>query len=305
MIVVTTPTGAIGSQVLTKLLDAGESIRVIARDPSRLASGFRERFDVVDGSHGDAAVLDRAFVGARAVFWLPPPSPQAQSLEAVYVDFARPACAAFARHGVSHVVSVSALGRGTPMARRAGLVTASLAMDDLIAASGVNHRALVMPSFMDNMLRQVASIRDDGAFFWPGPGDLKAPTCATRDIADMAVRLLRDPTWSGQSEQAVLGPEDLSQNDLAGIMSDVLGRPIVFREVADDAFKATLLQSGMSPAFADGYADMMQAKADGLDNAQPRTVDNTTLTPFRQWCEEVLKPAIESSRGAGTTSRSG
>lgn len=294
MIVVTTPTGAIGSQVLAKLLESTEILRVIARDPSRVPLDIRDRLDVVEGSHGDSAVIERAFSGARAVFWLPPPSPQAESLDAAYVDFTRPACAAFARHGVSHVVSVSALGRGTPMAGRAGLVTASLAMDDLIAASSVNHRALVMPSFMDNMLRQVDSIRDGGEFLWPGPGDLKAPTCATQDIADMAVRLLRDPTWGGQVEQAVLGPEDLSQNDLARIMSDVLERPIAFREVAIDAFKATLLQRGMSPAFADGYADMMQAKADGIDNAEARTADNTTPTNFRQWCEDVLKPAVEA-----------
>ncbi len=29
-----------------------------------------------------------------------------------------------------------------------------------------------------------------------------------------------------------------------------------------------------------------------LDNAEPRTAENTTPTSFRQWCEEVLKPAV-------------
>ncbi|MBP2326895.1 hypothetical protein JOF56_007280 [Kibdelosporangium banguiense] len=43
---------------------------------------------------------------------------------------------------VVHVVGVSALGRGTPVGDRAGLVTASLAMDDLIASTGVAYRAL-------------------------------------------------------------------------------------------------------------------------------------------------------------------
>ena len=37
MIVVTTPTGNIGSKILAPLLAAGESVRVIARDPSKLA----------------------------------------------------------------------------------------------------------------------------------------------------------------------------------------------------------------------------------------------------------------------------
>ena len=37
MIVVTTPTEHIGSQLVANLLAANESVRVIARDPARLA----------------------------------------------------------------------------------------------------------------------------------------------------------------------------------------------------------------------------------------------------------------------------
>jgi uncharacterized protein YbjT (DUF2867 family) len=36
MIVITTPTGQIGRQVLGNLLESGEELRVIARDPSQL-----------------------------------------------------------------------------------------------------------------------------------------------------------------------------------------------------------------------------------------------------------------------------
>jgi len=36
MLVITTPTGQIGRQVLGNLLDSGEQLRVIARDPSQL-----------------------------------------------------------------------------------------------------------------------------------------------------------------------------------------------------------------------------------------------------------------------------
>ena len=39
-------------------------------------------------------------------------------------------------------------------------------------------------------------------------------------------------------------------------------------------------------------SDMAAAKNNGLDNAEPRTPENTTPTSFRQWCEEVLKPAV-------------
>src|SRR4051812_21166623 len=110
MIVVTTPTGTIGRQVLANLLDHGEPVRVVVRDPSRLSPQVRERVEVVPGSHGDLDVVTRAFAGAEAVFWLAPPNPRATSATAAYLDFSRPACAAFTGQGVGRVVGVSALG---------------------------------------------------------------------------------------------------------------------------------------------------------------------------------------------------
>src|ERR1700752_2261571 len=160
MIVITTPTGQIGRQVLDNLLGSGEELRVIARDPSDLPAVTRENIDVVVGSHGDAAVVDKAFAGADAVFWLTPPDPRAPSVEAAFVGFTRPAAEAFKWHCVGRVGAVSALGRGTPWAFRAGSVPGSLAMDDLIASTGVAYRALTNPSFMDNTIRQVPSIKN-------------------------------------------------------------------------------------------------------------------------------------------------
>jgi hypothetical protein len=34
------------------------------------------------------------------------------------------------------------------------------------------------------------------------------------------------------------------------------------------------------------------AKDQGLDNAEPRTPESTTPTTFRQWCQDILKPAV-------------
>jgi uncharacterized protein YbjT (DUF2867 family) len=47
MIVVTTPTGPIGSQVVRNLLTANEAARVIARDPARLAAEVRAKVEIV------------------------------------------------------------------------------------------------------------------------------------------------------------------------------------------------------------------------------------------------------------------
>jgi uncharacterized protein YbjT (DUF2867 family) len=290
MIVVTTPTGMIGRQVVERVLEGDDPVRVIVRDPNGLEARVRERVEVVEGSHGDRDVVDRAFDGADSVFWLVPPDPRAESVTAAYVDFSRPASEALATHHVQRVVTVSALGRGGEP--NSGYVAATLAADDLIARSGVNLRAMTMPSFMDNILRQVEAIRSHGVFFSPMSPDRKFPTCATRDIAAVASSLLLDHSWTGQDSVAVLGPEDLSFDDMAMIMSEVLDTPVRFQQISLEAFAAQLTGFGMSDAMAQGMVDMMAAKDDGLDNLVVRTPQSASPTTFRQWCSEVLRPAV-------------
>jgi uncharacterized protein YbjT (DUF2867 family) len=292
MIVITTPAGQIGRQVLANLLDSGEQLRVVARDLAGLPADTRQHVEVIEGSHGDPAVVDKAFSGADAVFWLCPPDPHADSIDAAYTGFTRPAAEAFKHHGVQRVVGVSALGRGTPWAAHAGYVTASLAMDDLIAGTGAAYRALTNPSFMDNIAAQAGAIKNQGMFFSPIDGDRKLPTVATRDIAAAAAGLLLDDGWTGTGEVPLLGPEDLSFHDMAAIISEVLGQQVRFRQITFEAYKDRFTGFGMSEPMAQGMTDMAWAKNQGLDNAVPRTPGNSTPTSFRQWCEAALKPAV-------------
>lgn len=294
MIVVTAATGNIGGQVLEKLIETNAQVRVIVRDPSKLPEGVRSRVEVIVGSHADTHVVQAALTGADTLFWLVPPDPKARSVKAAYVDFSRPAADAIRDHAVKRVVVVTALGRETPMAEHSGYVKASLMMDDLFAGTGVAMRQLTMPSFMDNILFQIDPIKNKSMFFSPIDGNLRLPSCATRDIAAVAAKLLTDDSWSGQDHVAVLGPEDLSWNDMAAIMTDVLGKPIRFHQISFDDYKAQFLKNGMSEAMAQGMTDMAIAKNEGLDKAETRTRENTTPTSFRTWCETVLKLAFEA-----------
>lgn len=291
MIVVTAPTSRIGSQLLPRLLDAQAPVRVIVRDASKLPPDLRTRVDIVEGSHADADIVERAFNGARALFWLVPANPKAATVAQAYVDFSRPASSILKGCSIRHVVEITALGRGTAQAANAGYVTGSLAMDDLIAATGVHQRALAMPSFMDNILMQLRSLREKGAFFMPISGDLELPSCSTGDIASVAARWLLDETWTGQQEIPVLGPENISFNQMAKIMGEVLGREITYQQISLGAYKAQFLNFGFSEAMAEGMTAMIRAKGEGLDLGATRTPENTTPTHFRQWCQTVLKPA--------------
>lgn len=288
MIVVTTPTGQIGHQLVRDLLERGSAVRVVVRDRKRLPEAVASRVEVVEGSHGDAAVIDAALVGAEALFWVAPPD-TSRTLEETYLDFTRPAVDAIRAHSVARVVSVTAIGRGTRWQDRAGLVTASIAMDDLLMSSGAAFRGLAMPSFMDNLLRQAESIRDAGVFFGPIDPGARAPITATRDMATVAARILIDPHWTGQAEVPVLGPEDLSHDEMAAIIGDVIGRPVSYQQVSMPDFRTQLLANGVSPSFADGYVEMMRAKNEGMDNKAQSA--ERTGTSFRQWVEQRLTGA--------------
>ncbi len=290
MIVVTTPTGNIGHHVVRHLLDAGEALRVIVRDPARLPPTVRDRVEVVEGSHGSAALVDRAFQGADAVFWLCPPTPS-ETPAAATVDFARPAAEAMRRHGVARIVAATTLGRDTPWQERAGNATGSIHMVDLLRDTGAAVRGLALPAFMDNALQQVAAIRQ-GQLFGPIDSDRKLPHTATHDAGAAAARLLLDRSWTGQADVPVLGPEELSYGELAAIISEVIGREVGYRQVPFDAFKAQLMGRGMTDAFAQGYVDMLRAKNEGMDNVAPRSTAIVGETSFRQWAREELKPAV-------------
>ncbi|MHA6621172.1 NmrA family NAD(P)-binding protein [Pseudonocardia sp. DLS-67] len=289
MIVITTPTGRIGREVVENVLESGTAVRVIVRDPARLPPHVRDRVEVVPGSHSDVDVLMKAFAGADGLFWLIPPNPRAESVQEHVLDFVRPLCAAVNRQGIARVVAVSTLGRG--ITRNAGQVSATYAMDDLIESTGVSYRSLCPPSFMENLLGQAGTIARQGVFFSPMPGDRRFLTCAVRDIAAAAARVLLDRSWTGQESVPVVGPDELSHDEMARIMTDVLQRPVRFQQVSGEAFKETLLRHGMSEAWAQGMVDIQTATAGGAYNPVG-SITPTAPTSFREWCERTLVPAV-------------
>ena len=134
---------------------------------------------------------------------------------------------------------------------------------------------------MEDTVRQAESIKNQGMFFSPIAGDRKLPALATRDIAATASRLLLDASWSGAGEVPLLGPEDLSFNDMVGIMSQVLGKDVRFRQITLEAYKDRFVRLGVSDAMAQGYTDMAWAKNEGLDNgaSAPGELDADQLPP--------------------------
>ena len=295
MILVTTPSGDIGGRVLGHLLDAGREVRAVARRPETVAADI----EIVKGSHADPKVITEALDGVEAVFWLPPGDVTLADAKAAYVGFSDGLCAALPTSSVTHVVGVSALGRG--WRGPAGHVGASVEMDDRIAATGVAYRALACASLMNNLMRQLGPLKgsahDTGAFYQPMPGDLASPLVAKADVAAVAVGLLLDRDWEGAADIPLLGPEDLSPDEMAATLSEVLSRDVAFREMSMDAFANMLRGQGASEGMTRAYVEMMTAKAAGLDAMHADADRSLTPTTFRNWCAAELRPALEASTG--------
>ncbi|WP_432933335.1 NAD(P)H-binding protein [Microbispora sp. CA-135349] len=291
MIVVTTPTGRIGSQLVRQLLDQDKEVRVIVRDASRLDDTVRERVEVVDGSHDDPAVLDKALPGAEALFWLVPPNPRAPSAEEHYLSFARAGAAAIARHEVGHVVGVSSAGHGWPAP--AGVLSAAFAMDAELRTSGAAYRALSMPFYMENLLGQLDAIRGHGAFSLTCAGDLPLALIATRDIAGIAAGLLTDLSWTGQENLPVFGPDRLTPDGMAEVIGQELGRPVAYRRTSVDDYASLLRSRGAGDQAVKDVTEAFAAQDHGIYDADWATATPTS-TDFRTWCREVLKPAADA-----------
>ncbi|MFF7441760.1 NmrA family NAD(P)-binding protein [Streptomyces sp. NPDC008122] len=293
MIVITTPTGDIGRQVVNRLLDAGEAVRTIVRDPSRLPKHMRASVEIVQGSHGDADTIAKALEGADRMFWLVPPASfrNAGDARPYYLDFTRHAAQEAAKRDV-RVVGVTSLGRGYP--DKAGLLSAALAMDEMIEASGVPYRALALPFFMENLLRQAQGIKERGTITMANAVDRPLLTVATQDVADAAAALLLDASWSGQVRVPLVSPDNLTPDAMADVISQTLGHTVRYRQAPLAGFQATMVQRGASPALAQDMADMVQAQNDGIYEAETRDAGITAATEFRQWCQEILGPAVHA-----------
>jgi hypothetical protein len=113
-------------------------------------------------------------------------------------------------------------------------------------------------------------------------------------------RKLLSRDWSGAGNVLGLhGPaEQPTFGESARILGEVIGRPVELVALPMEAWKQSLLGMGFPQAIADGYEELMGAIGRGEKPAEPRTAETTTPTNFREWAEQVVRPAAEAFRAS-------
>jgi uncharacterized protein YbjT (DUF2867 family) len=286
-IVVTTPTGRVGSRVVRLLVQAGVRPTLLLRDPARLDPETRSLVDpvVVDQRDGDAVVA--ATAGADALYWVSPPT-GADDPVASHAELGTIAARAVTENGIARTVFQSSGGAElrSGVGEIDGLAATEVALDE----TGASVLHLRCGMFFTNLLLDPRAL-EEGLLRVTFPVDLPLPWVDPRDIGDVAAARLLAHDWAGRQVQAVHGPEDLTYREVAEILEQILGRPFAAEQVADDDMRAALRAAGFGERQVEAMVGMSVGLRERTTPADARSVLTTTPTPLRAWAHEHMRGA--------------
>jgi uncharacterized protein YbjT (DUF2867 family) len=293
MLLITTPTGNTGHSILRQIVQMGQPVRVLVRDPQKIPHEIRTQIEIVQGSLLDLHTLIHAMEGCETVYYCIPQSTTPTDLIQYYDDFAQTALQAIRRAGIKRVVYLGGAGKASGM-KTAGAASALFHAEDVLTTSGVALRVLRCPVFFDNLVWQIPPILYTRSWGLPIAGGYKLPQVAVKDIAHVAVRWLTDTSWHDVRGVGVLGPEDISHDQIAEAVSEAMNKTVHFRQTTRDEYRNILVREGLSPVLADGVAAMFAAITEGLFAYEPRTTGTSIPTTIQQWLQEDFMPIIQN-----------
>ena len=116
---------------------------------------------------------------------------------------------------------------------------------------------------------------------------------ASEDIAEIAARWLTRNDWTNIDGIPVLGPVDLSYDEVANVLSRACHRPIQFIHPGIDAYRESLLQAGYRRNAADALIAMFAAIEQGTGTAERRDPRETGATTLESWATTNLRPLLD------------
>jgi (4-alkanoyl-5-oxo-2,5-dihydrofuran-3-yl)methyl phosphate reductase len=272
-ILVTGSTGNVGSRLVRELLARGQSVRAFGRTAGRF--GFDSRVEVAVGDFTDKASLRKALDGITRMYLLAA-APNTEAYDTVAIEAARGA-------NLELLVKQSVSGAqykvsNIPRWHRAG--------EERIEASGIPYVFLRPGPFASNALGWADTVKSHDTVYG-ALGDAALPHIDPEDIAAVAAVVLSTPGHAGKAYQ-LTGPESLTTQQQVDILGSVLGRPLKYVNVPDQAARDSMLKMGMPPVYVDAMIGLIQTLR-GFGRVEP-TPDVKTLLgrdarSFRQWAE--------------------
>jgi uncharacterized protein YbjT (DUF2867 family) len=239
MILITGATGTIGSEIVRLLVQRGERVRAVTRNPesARVPAGV----EVAGVDYSDPASIAAMMAGVDAAFLIGVFGPDD-------VDTDRALVAAAKAAGVRRVVKLSAIGTGGADLGRVG--TWHLPGETAVRDSGLEWTILRPSTFASNTLSWADAVESGQ----PVPnltGTGAQGVVDPRDVSAVAVEALLTPDHAGRIYD-LTGPELLTGPDQAAVLADLLGHPVGVVDVPEEAARGQMESAGMSPEYVDG-----------------------------------------------------
>ncbi|MCC9708392.1 SDR family oxidoreductase [Streptomyces sp. MNU76] len=258
--VVTGSTGRIGGRVARRLAERGLPQKLLVRSPER-APRLTGAVAVRGEYAGRDAVLD-ALAGTRTLFMVSA-SESADRLaqHKAFVDAAVEA-------GVRHLVYLSFYGAAPDAAF-------TLARDHFHTERHIRASGLAYTFLRDNLYAEFVPdlVGEDGAIRGPA-GSGRAAFVAQDDIADAAAAVLSRPDDHAGVTYDLTGPESLSLDEAATVLSERLGRAVTYRqETVEEAYASRAAYGAPDwqlDAWVSTYTAIAAGELDGVSDAVPR-----------------------------------
>lgn len=254
MILLTGVTGTTGRATLQALLPTGVPLRVLVRPTSSFVAP--PGVEVAHGDFADDSALDRALSGVDRAFLVSPSSPRQVELEAAFI-------AAATRAGLRHLVRLSAQGVEQPGCAERRLHAPHAELERILRASGLPWTLLRPNTFMQNLLHHAPTIAAQGALFSPLSPTARVAYVDPADIGAVAALALTEPGHAGRI-YTLTGPAALNDEDIAAVLTAVVGRPIRYVQIPWEALGAALRQHGLPAWHVEGALELMRTYEDGL-----------------------------------------
>jgi uncharacterized protein YbjT (DUF2867 family) len=272
------------------LLSKGHGVRVVGRSEERLKPLVDKGAEAHVGSIDDAEFLAKAYQGADAVYAMIPPHPQSEDYVSEADRISKAHVAALRKAGVNHVVALSSIGAHRPDGN--GVVGVLYNFEqDLAGLDGVNVLFLRPAYFMDNIHPQAELIKAMGFVGSPVAGDIAMPVVHTRDIAKRAAARMADLDFSGHTHEYILGPRDISYNEITAVLGKAIGRDdLNYVQFPPDQAVVGLQHFG----FSGNSAKLLVELAEGINSGVvqedcERTASNTTETTLEEFAQEFAR----------------
>lgn len=260
MFVITGATGHTGSVAAETLLAAGKKVRAVVRDAAKAERLKARGAEVFVADLADQGALRRAVRGADGVFLISPPDMTAKDFIVERKRLTQEQVDTLAAEQVPHVVLLSSIG--AQHAAGTGPILSTHNAEQQLRAAGLPATFVRAAYFVENWGAVVQAVKSDGVLPTFIAAGTRTPMVSTADIGKAVAQALLDGP-RGVRVIELSGPSDASPNDVAGVFSRILGKPVKVVEAPLDAVVPTFTSFGISTNVAGLFREMYEALAKG------------------------------------------